>query len=177
MTTQSVVGAGRSGERDPEHRAAGNTLDRDRSAVRLGDRVHDGEAEAGAAGGARARHVAAHETFEQGRLQVCGDAGSVIRHDQLDAVAGAAQARDDGRAGRSVDTRVGEQVDDDLAELAAIRVEHHRVFGHLHAPDVVGAGMVGIHHGFGHHGGQVDVTHVGFRFGVESREQQQVLDE
>jgi len=68
--------------READHEArspAGGTIERDPAAVRLGDRAHDGQAEAGTP---TSVPPPAHEALEDPSLELLGDARAVVLDDQ-----------------------------------------------------------------------------------------------
>ena len=89
------------------------------------DAADDGHSETGAAGSTRPRCISPEEALEHPRCLVGLHPRSVVADSDDRAVALGANVDRRRRAGRCVGTHVGEQVVEDLAQLAGVSVHHH----------------------------------------------------
>ena len=122
-----AIGDRRRRERDLEPRAVelGQRGHRDGRAVRVGDRVDDRQAKAGAARAGVA--AAAHEALEHATLELGRDAGTVVLdHERGPAVADPGGGADV-RARWGVAERVLEQVEDQPVQVVADALDHRRL--------------------------------------------------
>lgn len=156
---------------------SGHAVDGHGTAVRGGDGLHDGEAQAGRAGGTGARRIAAGEPFEDAREQVLRDALAVVLDVHAQPRAAPLHARGDGRTGRCVGAGVGEQVDEDLLQTCRVGGHEGGLLGEFEAPYVVGSGGAGVADGVDDEGDEVGLRELERAARVEAGEQQQVLHE
>jgi hypothetical protein len=95
----------------------------------VGERRHDGEAEAGSAPGAAAGAVAAGEPVERLGEQIRREAGTVVGDHEPAPLGG--QARRDEDAAPRVAVGVGDEVGDDLADPERVAADDQRLAGDL----------------------------------------------
>jgi hypothetical protein len=152
----------------------GGAVETDSATLRLNYRRDDGQPEAAAA----VRRGAVYETLEDPRLQVRGNARTVVAHCERDRPrAAGVEPNRHGAAGGCVRARVGEQVRQRLVQRVLVASDRHRLVGQLEPPLVRGARHLGVAHGVERDPSQVDRLAVERTAGVEPREQKQVLEE
>ena len=152
------------------------------AAVRGGDGVHDGQAQAGAGGpggSAGAGGVAADEPLEQGGLQLRRDAGAVVGDGQLDGAGRLAGGQGDRDRGvlRGVLGRVAHQVGQHLVQPVLVAADQDRLAGQFQQPAVTGGGDPGVAGGVDGQPGQVHRLAGQRAARVQLGEQQQLVDQ